>query len=528
MFKYLKVKNNKGVKYLELNNLGKINIFFGKNNSGKTSIIEAINKKECVAVGKLLEEITPLVHYFEQEASLYFDNITRKATNDFKTYLEDLKSKNTIWYYGEENEIIKACTADLENNRNLRFLNKMFNMNSILKNWFRDIEETFQPVLIPPKRKLEAKVTINLKQKIENYGDGVVNYLFFLKNQNPSTHEFKVFKQIYMAFSEICDYEFNIIPDLKNTIHLVYRRLTEETWMSANDSGLGLADLLIMITFALDTDHSVICLEEPESHLHPEMQKRFLSFLKGISNKQFIISTHSNIFLNSLVVDKIYHVQYKEGEVHITDESVNTRILFNLGYSVSDHLIADAIILVENPSDIPVLDTILMWVGLDRRFNINYFPLNGNIRAYLDLSMFLNKKNVFALTYTMGDAEIINSRFYTNCEKNKIKVCRLKRASIENYFSIFALRKVFGEEVPKELLAIEPHINVDAQLGFSIKHKSIRVQNSEIINSMDLTQLENTDLLKFCLLIKDVLDKKPQISFKPEDNNNLKLVEQYT
>ncbi len=527
MFNYLKVKNNKGVKYLELNGLGKINVLFGKNNSGKTSIIEAVNIKECVAVGKPLEDITPLVHYFEQEASQYFDNITRKATNAFRTYLEGLKDKKTIWYYGEEDSIIKICTMDLESNKNLHFLNKMFDMHTILKNWFRDIEETFQPLLIPPKRKLEARVEINLKQKIENYGSGIVNYLFFLKNQNPSSNEFKTFTKIYTAFSEICDYEFNIIPDLKNTIQLVFKRLTEEKWIFANDSGLGLADLLIMITFALDTQHSLICLEEPESHLHPEMQKRLLSFLKGIEDKQFIISTHSNIFLNSLLVNKIYHVQYRNKEVHLSDETSNASILFNLGYSVSDHLIADAIILVENPSDIPVLNTVLMWVGLDRRFNINFFPLNGDIRAYLDLSMFLEKKNVFSLTYSKGDTEIVTDRFNKNCEKNGIQVYRLKRASIENYFDLSSIRNIVGDGIPNDLETLEPNISVDAQLGFSLQHKSIRIHNSKIINSMDRTHLESTDLLSFCLQIKSALDEKPRIEFRPEEHKIIDFAEKY-
>jgi len=527
MFNYLKVKNNKGVKYLELNGLGKINVLFGKNNSGKTSIIEAINIKECVAVGKTLEDINPLVYYFEQEASVYFDTVSRKATNTFRSYLEGLQDKKTIWYYGEEDSIIKACTQDLESNKNLHFLNKMFDMHTILKNWFRDIEETFRPLLIPPKRKLETRVEINLKQKIESYGGGIVNFLFFLKNQNSSSDDYKLFSQIYMAFSEICDYEFNIIPDLKNTIHLVFKRLTEDKWISASDSGLGLADLLIMITFALNTDHTLICLEEPESHLHPEMQKRFLSFLKGIENKQFIISTHSNIFLNSLVVDKIFHVQYMEREVHLSDETTNAGILFNLGYSVSDHLIADAIILVENPSDIPVLNTILMWIGLDCRFNINYFPINGNIRAYLDLAMFKRKNNVFSLAYTKGETETITARFYKNCEKNGINVYQLKRYSIENYFDLSAIREIIGEGVPKDMETLETNISVDAQLGLSIQHRSIRIQNSEIINKMDLSRIEGTDLLAFCLNIKAALDNKPQIEFVPKDHKIIEFAEKY-
>ena len=525
MFSYLRVRNHKAVNRIQLDSLGQINVLFGKNNSGKTSIVEAINRKECVAVGKPLDNIEPLVQLFSQEASQYFDNVARKATKAFRSYLEKLRENGAIWYFGEEEEIIQSCASDLEGIKELQHLDETFNMTKILNTWFQDIESTFQPVLIPPKRKLEAFVPINLEQKIENYGAGIVNHLFFLKNQNPTTNEHEVYKQIYTAFSEISDYEFNVIPDTKNNVRVFFRHLEEEKWIPSDDSGLGLADLLIMITFALGTAHSVICLEEPESHLHPEMQKRFLTFLKGIEHKQIILSTHSSIFLNPSMTDRIFYVQLINNEVVLADETDNAQILFNLGYSISDHLIADAIVLVENAPDIPVLKTVLNWVGLDRRFNINYFPLNGDVRTYLDLSIFARRQNVVALTFSRGDTEVATTRFYGNCEKIGIAVWRLQRSSIENYFSLEALRKIFDSEVPDEVQSLKPHISVDAQLGFSLNHKSVKVLNSEIIAVMDPSDLKDTDLLQFCNMIKDVLQDKPDIELKLEDPENLQFIE---
>jgi AAA15 family ATPase/GTPase len=43
MYKHLKAMNHKGVKKIVLDDLGYINILCGKNDSGKTSILEALN-----------------------------------------------------------------------------------------------------------------------------------------------------------------------------------------------------------------------------------------------------------------------------------------------------------------------------------------------------------------------------------------------------------------------------------------------------------------------------------------------------
>lgn len=43
MFESLKLKEHKGITEVKLARLGHINVFCGKNNSGKTSLLEAIH-----------------------------------------------------------------------------------------------------------------------------------------------------------------------------------------------------------------------------------------------------------------------------------------------------------------------------------------------------------------------------------------------------------------------------------------------------------------------------------------------------
>ena len=69
---------------------------------------------------------------------------------------------------------------------------------------------------------------------------------------------------------------------------------------------MGLQDLLIILYFALASDHEVVLIEEPENHLHPEIQRRLIGFLREKTKKQFFLSTHSSIFLNTQFADRVF------------------------------------------------------------------------------------------------------------------------------------------------------------------------------------------------------------------------------
>ena len=42
-FKNIEIKNFRGIDHLKLDNLGRVNILLGQNNSGKSSVLEAID-----------------------------------------------------------------------------------------------------------------------------------------------------------------------------------------------------------------------------------------------------------------------------------------------------------------------------------------------------------------------------------------------------------------------------------------------------------------------------------------------------
>ena len=68
--------------------------------------------------------------------------------------------------------------------------------------------------------------------------------------------------------------------------------------------GFGTNQLVYLLTVALRKDASVVCIEEPEVHLHPTAIRRLARALSTIAkekNRSFVISTHSEQFVLALL-----------------------------------------------------------------------------------------------------------------------------------------------------------------------------------------------------------------------------------
>ena len=511
MINYLKAKNHKGIGKINLDDLGQINVICGKNNSGKTSILEALTEKAKRSIGKKLknEDVDWMITLLSSQTDRYTDPHPTYGKEWFKRYIESQVAVNTIWYDDDLPKIETDIKADFKKDEHIgRHDPGAYKYEGFFESFFKKSVDYFKPVLIPPKRYLETTKNIDLQQTVSPTGEGLINRLFFLKSQFIESPEFKTYEKISKAFNKITGYNFNLTPNTSNQLALFFEN-EKKKWISADACGMGLSDVLVITSFALDFDYTFLLIEEPESHLHPEMQKRLLSFLKAIKSRQFLLSTHSSIFLDPYTVDKIYYCNFNNG-VELTDETSKSEILYNLGYSVSDNFVSDVIVLTEGPSDIPIITTICQWMGFGDKFNIKYWPLGGDIMSELDLSVFAEKNKVIALIDNDPGSGVIRTRFATNCKEHQIWCLRLERYSIENYFTLDALKKYYQKEFPKKLTEIIYDQSVDVQMGFvknGQKTRTVKSHNHQIIKLMTLSDIENTDLYAFCLKIKEICEQ---------------------
>lgn len=127
----------------------------------------------------------------------------------------------------------------------------------------------------------------------------------------------------------------------------------KEKILPLNSLGTGIHQLIIFAAAVTIIDNAVFCIEEPEIHLHPELQKKFMDYIRNYTNNQYLISTHSNSFFDDPNVN-IYHCKlcdnFTKVELVKTDKD-KKNILGDLGYKASDILLANSVIWVEGPSD---------------------------------------------------------------------------------------------------------------------------------------------------------------------------------
>jgi predicted ATP-dependent endonuclease of OLD family len=111
-------------------------------------------------------------------------------------------------------------------------------------------------------------------------------------------------------------------------------------------------------------DFRILCLEEPEAHLHPAMQYKLFKFLKTLDetdklNQQIFVTTHSSNISAVAGIDNMYMLDYSRHETvsdcrqqslesHFLDKMEAKRHLTKfLDVTRSDMLFADKVILVE-------------------------------------------------------------------------------------------------------------------------------------------------------------------------------------
>lgn len=160
---------------------------------------------------------------------------------------------------------------------------------------------------------------------------------------------FARFKEAIRELLKIPDAEVEI-PHDASTVNIT----THDLMLPLSSFGTGIHQLVIILANAITTSDSLVLIEEPEIHLHPQSLRDLIGILQKYSNNRFILTSHSHTLINSLPDVNVFATSIDQNVTtggRAVDDRESLEIMARLGVKPSDLLQANAVLWVEGPSD---------------------------------------------------------------------------------------------------------------------------------------------------------------------------------
>jgi hypothetical protein len=368
----------------------KFNFFIGANNAGKSAVLNFLNSQFSRGINKVSNEnLTPLERYdggskgavgyafgvpvsdaVDELLSGISDGRSRQLQRPFATKLVERLSKNGMfWMYGEiggkpgfqaiESVAIDEWAQIGDQNDWHRIWSQLSSRSGggFREHWIPqtvEIIQSSQKFSVPKINLIPAKRQIGPKSEgFEDFsGRGLINRL--AETQSPDWNR----REDREIFDRINLFVGQVTGDADARIEIPHNREQILVHMGGRvlplaSLGTGIHEVILIAAFCTISQNQIVCIEEPEIHLHPLMQRRLIKFLDDETDNQYFIATHSAAFIDT-PGSAIFHVTHSGEQVKIRETILaddRYSICADLGYRASDIVQANAVVWVEGPSD---------------------------------------------------------------------------------------------------------------------------------------------------------------------------------
>lgn len=387
-----------------IENIKPINIVIGKNNIGKSSlldIIELINEPEQLWNSKQTK-ICIDKNLSDQEIRKVFRSDTYgggiNASNHYEFGKNFVNENFRFQLMAEKlsyDDRKKFSTKSINNidEINSKFLNKY-------NSYWSDLATRIDYIQKDVKR-IHAERNVNpeketLSMKVDGYGNGITSVINNYLNK-ARYDENKIRIELLEKLNEIMgsDAHFSEITTQqveysKDDIRWeIFLREDEKGRIALSKSGSGLKTILMVLAYTIlipdieqkNLSNYIFLFEELENNLHPSLERRLLKYIEEVAQKDatIFLTTHSNTVLDSFQNNdnvQMYHVKKENDSVKVIalDNILGKKgCLDDLGIKASDILQSNGIIWVEGPSDrIYINKWIDLWSNGKYKEGMNY------------------------------------------------------------------------------------------------------------------------------------------------------------